>query len=588
MKKAVAFILILLLFLFISNFLCCSEEVFAVEDTNIVEDQGDSSMDDDSGWFASIKEAFNSAAEAFSSLLDIFSNVGIFVKDFFFMVIAYTIGLLLDVFLYPFWGSFSQGFLSSQTISSTPWVVDIWRLVWWPSLIMFSLAILFLAKRYIEGKQPVSNDSIVLVGATFIINFFSLWITEYVILKLNYASTSVLEPHVNAVATLLGESNVGPPYSTNLVLKGLLGGRFENGVLNNSASSFSQYLLQGDYTKTIPMVLIMLALICLALFILMRWVVIRYLQISSPVYLFKIALDGQIETGVGFANIYFRTCMVQIIFTMIWIMSYQINTKVIVAGPDEFGGISPDLLTAIILWAGVYVIYKFWFVQTYQAVRHIATLNGGKVINAYGYMAEKAGNMAMNIADNFGRADISERARSFHKHGQKAVDYGKELGFRAEKMPREYQDYQKTFAEENPLSRLGGNIIGTNSMKKTELGKEYKAEEVSLDYFGYKIAQKYQQGIVVPKELEKHFIKFSDYVSEPEKIQIQYSADGRAVFMAENKEELDNAYRVFLNNLYWKHKDDKYVVIKEGFPVVYTTPPTDGTCMGKWRGSHRV
>ncbi|MEW9124337.1 MAG: hypothetical protein AB2421_16620 [Thermotaleaceae bacterium] len=539
------------------------------------------------GWLSGLISIFKQVADAFLGLLDLFLNVATFVKDFIFMILAYSIGLLLDVILIPVLGIFSSNFITSQTMSQTPWVRPIWGFVWLISLSFYGIALLYMARRFIKGER-VPDDTIKLFFIVLIINFFSLWITEFVIIKLNEISIGMIQEDVKSVAQALGEGNVKAPYSTNVILKGYLGENYDNEI--STSGTYSQYLLQEDYGNTFTMILIMLSVIIKGYLAAFRWVAIRILQIISPYYLIKTAFKGEIEALVGVANLYVRTHLVQIIFAFTWKLSYQIN-KIAAADPTQFASITPELITGVLMAAGAVIVFKFWCVPTYQAARYAATLNGGAVMDSFGKGIRGMTNSAASVADHFGRADLYNKFKSMADTGENISNRGEELSTQAQQQQREYMEPKKIFANENPLLEAAykraqnfTNMVGNNQQMDFKDGK-YALEtyEISDPSFEDYIAVK------VNEDIGNHFLKFI----EENQINLNMNSDKKnedgILLHKSHIQKFEKAYEYFMQNkIYWLHHDGRYVLIRDGRPVLFDNPPEGGIDMGQWSGSRSI
>lgn len=543
----------------------------------------------DSGWFASVRKAFTDAAEAFKSVGRIFTDVGAFVLEFLFMAFAYFVGLLLDIILLPFLGVFSTNFLTSQSLSETPWVLYVWKYLWFISLALYAVALLNYAGKKIKGK-PVSNDAARLLIGVLILNFMSFWLTEMFIGKLNEGTEMILAENMKIVAAATGEEQISAPYSTNLILKGFLSAQGEN-LSNINGNSFSQYLLQGDYSNTLPMMIIMLALIVMSLIAWLRFIIIRLLHISSPIYLVKIGYTGDMETMVGFSSLFIRSHTLQVIFAFIWMMSFRINADAI-KNPDQFGGIDSKIITGIILWIGVIVAYKYWFVPTLQAVRYAGTLNGAAIIKGVGNTVGKASSAVAAAADNFGDARLSGAAAKLSDKARSLNQKGEEWEKRAE----QYDQFQakEMFAKESPIldyvvsKAEQSQFQGGNA--KIDLMDKFKFQSYTPEYQSFTENEKYE-GIQIPENIADEFIKFSEKNISDVKINKDPEKPGALIIEKGKKGKVEKAYSYFLkqSNMYWQNNKGKgYVEIQDGYPRIIKDAPKGGVFMGIWKGSHKL
>lgn len=323
------------------------------------------------GILASLKEAV-AAMREFISIITSPKRIA----ELLMFIIASIIGFFLDIILFVFTGIFTRNFLLTEGIRQTAWAVTIWSYLWFLSLAFFGIALLYLASRFIQGK-PVPAETIRAFLLALFLNFTSLWLTEYLILLLNQASWTVIDPVVIEVGAAFGETDLTPPFSHNLILKafiGDIGGGGGEGLL-------SQSLLKGDWVNLLPMIITMTALIALGFFALLRFVTTRCLLIASPYYLVRIGfLNNSLETLAGFLNLYARTYSLQIIFNLTWLISYRINRSLATTGTEQTGGLGPDIMTGIVLWAAVFVVYKFWFVHAKESTKHLVTHLGGEQV----------------------------------------------------------------------------------------------------------------------------------------------------------------------------------------------------------------
>lgn len=330
--------------------------------------------DEGEGVLASILTPLRAIVDALQKFVEIITSPQRMGEMLLFIIVS-LIGLSLDLVLSVFGGIFARNFLLMESMSHTPWAITLWGYLWWLSLAFWGIAILSLASRFIQGKE-VPGQNIRAFSVALMLNFMSLWLTELLISLLNQLSWSIIEPAVQQIGLAFGESDLSHPFSQNLIFRGFIGDLGEGGD-----GTMSAILLKGDWMNALPMFLIMTALIVLGLAGTLKFIVTRFLLIFSPYYLIRIGFfDHSLETLAGFLNLYARTYSLQLIFCLTWIMCYRLNRSLAETGLEQTGGLAPDILTGIILWTAVFVIYKFWFVHARESAKHLVTHLGGEQV----------------------------------------------------------------------------------------------------------------------------------------------------------------------------------------------------------------
>lgn len=171
----------------------------------------------------------------------------------------------------------------------------------------------------------------------------------------------------------------------------------------------------------VMMIWIMVLMIILGLFGLVRFYSYTFLALSGTCYVSGATFLGKIEPMVGWANLTFRTLLLQSIIDGAWFIMIVSQDFVRELGFD------PLIFNAVILTVAIALSWYFWCTWLKMSLKTPFTLAGGAVIKSFGTAGAAVGEVLDAVGERYGMEKLQDFSHSLRSGSSKISSKGGEL-----------------------------------------------------------------------------------------------------------------------------------------------------------------